>query len=614
MVINYAVNGANFVANPAWNAAGTSEVRIGTANFAPGTVNGLISGPNARDISNDIVAGHGDLPTPPYSGMMYAWGQFIDHDLDLTPGGGAPINITIPAGDQTFVPGSSIALTRAQTDPATGNQINAITGWLDASNVYGSDPKTAGSLRTADGHMATSAGGNLPVGPSGLVSAGDVRAAENPDLTALHTLMVREHNHWADQLIAQHPDWAGDQVYNEARALVTAEIQHVTYDEFLPLLLGSATPGDYQGFDPGVDPRISQDFAGAAYRFGHSIVSDEITAFDNEGNVTSAQSLGESFFEPGSKFASTGADGLLRHLMSDPSNKMDAHIVDGLRNLLTDPPDGQDLAAINVQRGRDLGLQTLNGEREALGLAPHQSFDDITSDPETAAALSQIYGGDVNAVELWIGGLSEDAAPGALVGSTFQAVIAHQFVALRDGDPLWWQNQNFSAAEKTEIQNTTLADIIQRNTDTHATQDNAFLFTERHVSGVASEEPDVPQLVIGADDGSAIDGGPGDDTLVAGSGPSQTMTGFAGADTFQFLDGSPHTVTVADFTAGVDRLDFEATVARGLTFDDLSITNDASGSAQITLADTQVTLAGVSASEVSSRDVVFDQHASGNIV
>lgn len=612
-IINYDINGANFAANPAWNAAGSTEVRIGAANFAPGTTNGLVAGPNARDVSNTVVAGNGDLPAPPYSGMMYAWGQFIDHDLDLTPGGGAPINITIPVGDQTFVPGSSIALTRAQTDPATGNQVNAITGWLDASNVYGSDAKTANSLRTSDGHMITF-GGSLPVGPSGLVSAGDVRAAENPDLTALHTLMVREHNRWADQLIGQHPDWTGDQVYNESRALVTAEIQHVTYDEFLPLLLGPATPSAYHGFNPNVDPRISQDFAGAAYRFGHSIVSDAITAFDNQGNVTSDQSLAESFFEPASRFAETGADGLLRHLMSDPSNKMDAHIVDGLRNLLTDPPDGQDLAAINVQRGRDLGLQTLNGEREALGLTPHQSFADITSDPATASALSQIYSGDVNAVELWIGGLSEDATPGALVGPTFQAVIAHQFNSLRDGDPLWWQNQNFSDSEKSAIQNTTLADIIQRNTDTQTTQDNAFVFTERHGSDVVSGDPDVPQLVIGANDGSAVNGGPGDDTLVAGSGLSQVMSGFDGADTFQFLDGAPHTATVADFTVGTDRLDFEATVARGLTFNDLSITQDVSGSALVTLGDTQVTLSGVSANALSSRDVVFDQHSSGNII
>ncbi len=136
-----------------------------------------------------------------------------------------------------------------------------------------------------------------------------------------------------------------------------------------------------------VDARITEEFAGAAFRFGHSIVSDEISATSNLGAVTSEQTLAESFFESPSTFNATGADGLLRHLAGDLANPLDSQLIDGLRNFLIDPPAGIDLAAINIQRGHDLGLGTLNQTREALGLKPYTSFDQISSDPQTAAAL-----------------------------------------------------------------------------------------------------------------------------------------------------------------------------------------------------------------------------------
>src|ERR1700712_3974133 len=146
------------------NDAGTAEVRLTPAHFALGTTNTPVDGPNARLISNVVVAGNGTLEGLPYSGMMYAWGQFIDHDLDKTNNDGVSrIDITVPNDDQTFVPGSTIPLTRAVVDPKTGTQTNAVTGWLDASMVYGSDEATAASLRDVNGRMKVSAGDNLPI-------------------------------------------------------------------------------------------------------------------------------------------------------------------------------------------------------------------------------------------------------------------------------------------------------------------------------------------------------------------------------------------------------------------------------------------------------------------
>jgi hypothetical protein len=152
--------------------------------------------------------------------------------------------------------------------------------------IYGSTQAVIDSLRLPDGYMKTSDGGNLPIAADGTMMAGDVRAQENPGLTALQTLFVREHNHQVDQLKAQHPHWDGNHLYQEARAIVGAEIAHITYDEFLPKLLGTNLLTAYHGFDPSVDPRITEEFAGAAYRFGHSIVSDDTERLDNLGHLT----------------------------------------------------------------------------------------------------------------------------------------------------------------------------------------------------------------------------------------------------------------------------------------------------------------------------------------
>ena len=164
---------------------------------------------------------------------MYVWGQFIDHDLDLTDTDGVNhIDISIPPGDPDLA-GDTIPLTRFVTDPSTGTAVNSITGWIDGSQIYGSDAATAASLRNPDGTLKTSAGDNLPI-VNGVFTSGDIRAGENPDLSAVTTLFVREHNYQVGQLRQQHPDWTGDQLYQQARAIVRAEIANITYTEFLP--------------------------------------------------------------------------------------------------------------------------------------------------------------------------------------------------------------------------------------------------------------------------------------------------------------------------------------------------------------------------------------------
>src|SRR5207249_690556 len=159
------------------------------------------------------------------------------HDIDLTTGGkgtqAQAANIPVPTGDPYFDPANTgtqvIPFNRSEFDPTTGTsksnprqQTNDITSFIDASMIYGSDPAPAAALAAA------------------------------------------------------HPNWSDEQLYQQARALVIAEVQSITFNEFLPALLGgSAVPG-YQGYNPNVNPGIANEFSTAAFRLGHSLLAPDV--------------------------------------------------------------------------------------------------------------------------------------------------------------------------------------------------------------------------------------------------------------------------------------------------------------------------------------------------
>jgi peroxidase len=440
-----------------------------------------------------------------------------------------------------------------------------------------------------------------------MFAAGDPRVAENPALTSLQTLFVREHNFQVDKLHTEHPNWSGDQLYNHARAIVSAEIANITYSEFLPNLLGADALKPYAGYDAGVDPHLTLEFAGAAFRFGHSIVSGETEGLAENGEVIegSEDNLQDVFFQPPANFTDHGgADAQLRHLAADPSQALDSRIVEDLRNFLVDPPAAMDLAAINIMRSRDLGIGTLNQTREALGLDPYTDFAQITDDPITRAGLQAAYG-NVNNVGLWTGGLSENHISGALVGETFLTIMSMQFEALRDGDRFWFENQGFDSKTLAEIKDTTLADIILRNTDTQHIQDDVFVTYARHTGlagGVASEDPDARQLVIGSNGGDTLIGGPQNDYLFAGTG-KQILSGLEGADKFVIARGATQ-AKITDFEPGVDKIVFAD--AGHLDWHDTKIKFD-QGNTIVSLGNDRIELVGVNPYELSRYDFLFEK-------
>jgi hypothetical protein len=103
-----------------------------------------------------------------------------------------------------------------------------------------------------------------------------------------------------------------------------------------------------------------------------------------------------------------------------------------------------------------------------------QTFADINPDPVVQQELKSLYG-NVNNVDLWVGGLAEKHVPGGSLGPTFTTIIANQFSRLRDGDRFWYQN-DLKGADLHMVSSTRLSDVIRRNTNITNIQDNAFVF------------------------------------------------------------------------------------------------------------------------------------------
>jgi hypothetical protein len=540
----------NNVANPTEGTANTDLLRISPVAYADGISSpSLPQNPSARVIS-DLLNNQADPSNPSQdlntvdqqslSDFGYAFGQFIDHDLDLTPTNAASTlqiladpNDPSGMGNQTFQ--------RSVTDPATGTstsnpaqQVNAVTSFLDLSNVYGSTQQVADALRTfSGGQLKTSPGNMLPydnltyftedqinalnmandaqaVPQSSLFAAGDVRANENVELTALQTLFVRNHNLIASELQKEHPTWSDEQLYQEARKINIAEYQQIVYTQYLPDLLGPKALPAYTGYNPSVDPAIATEFSTVAFRFGHSLLSSQIERQGNNGQdvlpndpAGATISLSTDFFDPNVLNPNGVVDPLTGHTSTDigPILKADADgvaqaddlmAIGDVRNLLFAngglEDNGQDLIARDVERARDDGIGTYNQVRVAYGLPPVTSFAQITSNVQVQQELQKAYG-SVNNIDPFEGGLAEDHVPGSDLGPLFTKIIADQFNRLRAGDRFFYLNESWNADELNILrQGNTLAKVIEANTGITNLQPDVFKFTAS-ISGAVLAAP-----------------------------------------------------------------------------------------------------------------------------
>lgn len=526
----------NNINHPTW---GTNNIQLerllptayGDGYSSPRTTdeNGNLL-PNARDISNAVIDQHGQsIPNSlNASAWIWVWGQFIAHDLSLTePRPQSELfPITVQPDDPLLTPNALfpfIPFQRNDAAPGTGTnpnnprqQINELNSYIDASTIYGDDTERANFLRAKEGtgklrSQITSVGELLPFNdsnnplrnanpffapPESLFLAGEPRANQNLGLLPVHTLFLREHNRLAE-LIGAEPDIdckanaAGlskdEYIYQRARAIVGAEIQAITYNEFLPSFLGDGALDKYTVYHPDVNPTILNEFSNAAFR-AHTLVSPQYQRINNDGTSLEPIPFLAGMFNP-QPILNQGVDSLLLGISTQTAQEADALVIDALRFLRT--PDGSltlDLPALDIQRGRDHGLPSYNDVREAFDLGRYTSFDQITSDSETAQRLRSIYGlnadgsDNVDAVDLVVGGICETPVNGGMMGQVFSEIVAEQFARLRDGDRFFYLNPDNPnpdiVALSSELKHLRLSDIIRWNTDITNIQDNVFFATE----------------------------------------------------------------------------------------------------------------------------------------
>lgn len=436
----------NNVLNPKWGSVQTKFLRKGTS-----IIFNIDKLPNARLVSNVICKE--TAPRPNRRGMselVTYFGQFIDHTITETENSKTAWPIEVPAGDPVFADGSTIPFfrTRQEGFGVLASPLNGLSAYIDGASVYGPHEEDARSLRTLKGGMLRlDASGSLPRDSLGFFLAGDMRVNENPLLTTLHTLWAREHNRVAAEVVAAFPTLNDEDVYQLARAVTVAELQAVTFYEFVPAILGRSIR-KYPGYTRWRRAGITAEFSTVGFRVGHTLVNSHITAISSGGGKK-RRLLRESFFNP-KVYLDDGIDALARGMLHTRAAEVDAEVTDEVRDFLVTGDAARtlhlDLASLNVQRGRDHGMPSYNSMRIAYRLRPYFRFSQITPDVAMQRKLQEVYG-TVSKIDPWIGGIAEKHKSGSL-GELFGAIWEEQFALLRDGDRFYFEKDGLFTAEQ----------------------------------------------------------------------------------------------------------------------------------------------------------------------
>nr|XP_031825686.1 uncharacterized protein LOC116423983 isoform X1 [Nomia melanderi]XP_031825687.1 uncharacterized protein LOC116423983 isoform X1 [Nomia melanderi]XP_031825688.1 uncharacterized protein LOC116423983 isoform X1 [Nomia melanderi]XP_031825689.1 uncharacterized protein LOC116423983 isoform X1 [Nomia melanderi]XP_031825690.1 uncharacterized protein LOC116423983 isoform X1 [Nomia melanderi] len=542
--------------------------RVLPANYADGleTPRRSLSGaelPSAREVSLKV---HKPSPStnPHFTVMLAVYGQFLDHDITATaisqgvngssisccpPSVGHPECFPVPvaSGDPVFDVTSRTCMEFVRSAPAPQcklgprQQLNQVTAFIDGSAVYGSDVNTAHSLRefsggrlkmqiTPDNRTLLPASTNPTDGCNReterqrgryCFAAGDARANENLHLTTMHLLWARQHNRIADQLAKINPNWDEDTVYEETRRIIAAQMQHITYQEFLPIVLGETETAlrglrplktgyrDSSPDDPNFDPTIANSFASAAFRFAHTLLPGLMKMTDGQMGTSSYVELHRMLFNPYSLYAEGGVKSSVTSATGNVIQMTSTHVTSQLTNhLFEDPlgnvtlPCGLDLVSLNIQRGRDHGLPGYTKWRENCGLGKVESFSDLEGhlDPQALQDISSLYK-SVHDVDLYTGALAEFPKADGLVGPTFTCLIADQFVRLQRGDRFWYETPDepysFTPDQLQELRKTTLAGLICGCSD-GVTQTQAEVMRTVGPDNPMLSCEDIPKIVLDA--------------------------------------------------------------------------------------------------------------------
>lgn len=515
-----------------WGQALTGYKRLLHPRYADG-----IEQPHRAASRNDlpsprlvsvVLCDNMDVPEEKKTIVLPLWSQFIFHDLVHTPisrtihskeaisccdSSGRHLKpryiypscmaISVPYDDPVYGPKSvdcmdyvrSVTTFRGDCTFGPAEQMNQATHFLDGSHIYGTNSQDAAALREKTGGLLkTTTIDNEELLPlvaepdkkcliqqmsDACFATGDVRANLHPGLTSLHTLMVREHNRIAKALANLNPSWNSDKLYHEARRIVVAELQHITYNHWLPALTGKTYDELYDGYDTSynqdVDPTITNSFATAGFQFVNSQLDQDIEMLDENNNLTSHR-LQHNYLNPQLLVGKKGLENLLRGMINQKSQRLDLNYDDDLRHFWL---GGLDVLAVDMQRGRDHGLAAYMHYRELCGLPPTTSFEDLSDvmTDTTIKSLQRVYEDPID-IELVVGIMSEIPLEGSLLGPTATCLIREQLQRTRVADRYFYTHAHeagaFSKRQLAELRRASLAALLCSNTRLAALQRDVF--------------------------------------------------------------------------------------------------------------------------------------------
>lgn len=434
----------NDLSDPDMGMAGTRFARNVGLDHARPAAAPAISEPSPREISRRLMRREEFTPATSLNLLAASWIQFQTHDWFAH--GREPdafIEVPIAEGDDWFehpmrIPRTLQDQTRTDADvelPPT--YINSQSHWWDASAIYGSSQEKQDAVRShVDGRLVLQ-DGLLPLDPAlGVALTG---FSENwwVGLGMLHTLFTMEHNAICDALKREHPQLTDDELFGTARLINSALIAKIHTVEWTPAIIAhpvlkiamranwwglageklhrrfgrigrsdliSGIPGSH--FDHhGAPYQLTEEFA-AVYRL-HPLLPDrldvrsldddalldtmefeEIILLNTQRVLEGPQTVQDLWYSFGVQHP-----GAIQ-LHNFPNWMQDLTLPDGLR---------LDIAALDIARDRERGVPRYNEFRRLLHLTPPATFEELTGNPVWAEELSEMYGGDIEAVDLQVG-------------------------------------------------------------------------------------------------------------------------------------------------------------------------------------------------------------------
>ncbi|KAF4518001.1 hypothetical protein B566_EDAN012755 [Ephemera danica] len=503
--------------HPSWGAALTSYRRLVPPNYADGLYapRGGKSLPNPREASVAMVTSDPAVPSQSMVTLATAiWSQFVTMDLAHTPSAmmlhtgssiacckldGSPLSprsrhpaclpITVDAktagrnGRRCLDFVRSIIAPRSDCHFGFAEQMNQATHWLDGSPLYGSNIETSNELREMTGGrlLLSKPGGLLPLAneptmacqdtkkPTGpCFRAGDLRVNEHPMLTTLVTILAREHNLVAKQLAQQNPHWEDETLFHEARRVVIAEMQHISYKQWLPMLIGENSARELLNakYSEDIDPSVFNSLS--ALPFTLSMLPTNLNLHSKARTTNSSLRLRQHYNRPA--VVTERMDDLMRSMATQQAHPVDLLHTEDVTNHMyaAEGAVGLDAVSLVIQRGRDHGLPGYNAFRAACGLPRAKTIQDFldSMDAQTVANFGKMYRSP-NDVDLYLGVVAERPKDNkSLLGPTLTCLLSKQFMDTRRADRFFYDvDKEFSTAQLAELRKSNLARIFCDNGD-----------------------------------------------------------------------------------------------------------------------------------------------------